>query len=145
MKRSSLICYFILLIFIFINGCVTRTEEVIRDKYPSGAPKIVDVYKIERGIKTLIKQTAYYENKKIQGGGNIKNNKMDGKWTYYYPNGNKWSEGYFKEGKEEGTRTAWYENGNKRFEGLFKDGKRMGKWTFWDENGKVEKEIDYNK
>jgi antitoxin component YwqK of YwqJK toxin-antitoxin module len=132
---------FTLTIF-FSTNCGEKTEKVIKEKYPDGSPKAVEYYKESDGQKVLTKQNTFYQDKKLRSEGNIKNNKMEGKWTFYYNNGKKWSEGFFKDGIEDGLHTTWYENGNKRYEGLFKNGKRIGIWTIWDESGKIIKEIN---
>ena len=141
-KHKISVIYSLLVIFV-LSGCGTKTDNVVRDKYPDGSPKIVETFQTKKGVRELIKQTAYYNDKKLQAEGGIKNNKMNGKWTYYFPNGKKWSEGYFKEGVEEGIRTTWFDNGNKLYEGEYKDGKRIGKWSFWDETGQLVKVQNY--
>ncbi len=133
----------ILIPFFFMLSC-EKTTTVIKEKYPDGSPKIVNVYKGSEVPKNLIHETSYYPGKKLQMEGDFKNGVRDGKWVFYYENGNKWSEGYFRKGKSNGKRTTYYENGKKRYEAYYKDDQRVGKWNFYDENGKLVKSVDFD-
>jgi antitoxin component YwqK of YwqJK toxin-antitoxin module len=134
------IIYFIFLTLL-IAGCKSHTLKVIKEKFPDGTPRLVEYIDTKGGPNQSYKQNTFYPSKKIQSEGEVRNGKMNGKWTYYYENGKKWSEGYFKDGLEEGLRTTYYENGQKRYEGYFIDGKKTGNWKFWDEKGNLIHEI----
>ena len=136
-----------LLLFIlplFLLFSCNKPKEVIEESYPDGSKKIVRLYKGEGKDKVLLKEIAYYPNKKMHYEGEYNNNKRDGKWIYWYDNGNKWSEGYLKKEINDGKRTVWFENGKKRYEGNYKDGKEIGKWQFYNESGALTKEIDFD-
>ena len=110
-----------------------------------------------------------YENGQVKTKGEIKDGKLDGKWTYWYENGQIEREQYFKDGNIEGKQTSWYENGQKEceakhddilgrgkskvtcwfesgqmlLENNYKDDKLDGKETWWNENGQIEQECYY--
>jgi antitoxin component YwqK of YwqJK toxin-antitoxin module len=135
--------YFVLVVSIcFLMSCNGRIKKEVVEKYTNGNPKVEKHYMINNGVKELVKEIAYYDDKKPYMEGEYKNDKRNGKWTSWYQNGKKWSEGYFKEGLSDSIRITYYENGNKFYEGYYKNGIKTGIWKFWLENGKPDKVID---
>jgi antitoxin component YwqK of YwqJK toxin-antitoxin module len=136
--------YFITSLFIIsLFACVPKEHTVIESRYPDGSPKKVCVYRGDIAKKDLVKETAYYSDRKVQVTGEYKNNKRDGRWIFYYSNGKIWSEGYFREGLNDGKRLTFYENGKLRYEAWYDKGERIGRWKLYDENGNLKQVLDY--
>jgi len=135
--------FYLTLSLLLVFSC-SKPKEVIEETYPDGSKKIVRYYKGSGKDKKLLKEIAYYPNKKIRYEGEFLNNLRDGKWTFWYDNGNKWSEGYLKKEINDGKRTVWYENGVKRYEGQYNEGKEIGKWQFFSETGTLIKEVNFD-
>jgi antitoxin component YwqK of YwqJK toxin-antitoxin module len=133
-----------LLIILFLASC-NQEYTVIEERYPDGSPKRECTYIGKGDSKQILKETVYYQNKRIQMTGGYKNNLRDGHWLYYYETGRIWSDGFFKEGKNDGKRTTYFESGKVRYEGFYKDDARTGTWKFYDEAGNLVKAVDYSK
>jgi antitoxin component YwqK of YwqJK toxin-antitoxin module len=134
---------FILLLICF-SSCRHRNI-VVEQTWPDGSPKRICIYLGHGDNKVLMKETYYYQNKKIQVEGEYKHSQRDGKWTYYYESGKIWSDGYFKNGKNDGRRTTYYPNGKVRYEANYREDKRIGIWKFYDETGRLVKSVNYSK
>jgi hypothetical protein len=89
------------------------------------------------------KWTSWHENGQKEGEANYKAGKADGKRTSWHENGQKLFERNIKDGKLDGKATSWHENGQKLFERNIKDGKLDGKWTSWYKNGQIDEEVNY--
>lgn len=139
MKRLALIA------LMFAAVACVREKTQVEGTYPNGNPKKESVYKGSGKNRELVKETFFYEDKKVEMTGGYKHEKRDGYWVSYYKNGNKWSEGYYKEGLNDGKRTTYYESGKVRYIGYYQSDKRVGKWQFFDEAGNLVKEVDYSK
>lgn len=133
----------LLLIIVLLSACKPKQEKIVKEKYADGSPRLIEYVSKEGNAQKSFVQNSFYQGNKKQSEGEIRNGKMEGKWTYYYDNGKKWSEGYFRNGIEQGMRTVYFENGKKRYEGLFKDGNKTGTWKFYDESGKLVREVKY--
>jgi len=142
MKKNFLVFGSILL---FLFACKEHVEEVIELKYENNSPKLVKYYKTTSKEKILIKEIAYYPNKKKLMEGGFKDNQRNGQWTSWYENGNKWSEAVYNKGIRNGMNTTWYENGKKRYEGNYQNDIKTGTWKFWSEDGQLQNKFDFSK
>ena len=101
-----------------------------------------------------------YVNDQVKSKGEIKDGKLDGKWTWWYENGQKGLEKNYKDGKLDGKVTWWYGyyigdnikttlyndiklDGQIWSEEHYKDDKKDGKWTTWFESGLIWSEEHY--
>lgn len=134
----------IILLLICFSSCRHRNT-VVEQAWPDGSPKRICTYLGHGDNKVLMKETCYYQNKRIQVEGEYKHSRRDGKWTYYYESGRIWSDGYFKNGQNDGRRTTYYPNGKVRYEANYREGKRIGIWKFYDETGRLVKSVNYSK
>jgi antitoxin component YwqK of YwqJK toxin-antitoxin module len=136
---------FIAILVLIVSSCTSGTEKIVESRFPDKSPEVVKYYKKNGEIRELVKEEAFYPNKKKRMEGEYKNNEREGRWIYYYEDGKVWSEGFFKQGKNEGKRITYFENGNKRYEGNYKEDLRAGLWKFYNEQGKLVNQIDYGK
>ena len=88
--------------------------------------------------------TDWYENGQKKSEVNVKDGKLNGKYTYWYENGQKMFEANFIDGKWDGKYTEWYENGQIDREGYFEDDKSVGWWRFWLEDGQIDYVKNYD-
>jgi len=118
------------------------------ESYNDSIPKIVYFYKIdEKGNTTRekIKETHYYQNKKVFIIGGIKDEKRDGKWYAFFPDGTVQTEAFYVDGKEHGNYSVYQENGNPKYKGHFNHGECDGNWYFFDYSGNLTKTMEANK
>jgi antitoxin component YwqK of YwqJK toxin-antitoxin module len=134
----------ILLITMLAAASCVRQEPVVEQSFPDGTPKKVSEYKGSGQERELVKETYYYQDKKVEMTGGYKHGKRDGYWVSYYDNGKKWSEGFYKDGMNDGKRTTYFESGKVRYIGYYLNDRRVGKWQFFDEAGNLLKEVDYS-
>lgn len=135
----------VMMIFLFLTACTGKVKKEVIEKYADGTPKVERQFIIHDGKKELVKEIAYFPDKKPYIEGEYKNNKRNGRWVSWYQNGKIWSEGYFKDDLNDSIRITYYENGRKRYEGHYKNGIKTGVWKFWLEDGTLAKEADMSK
>lgn len=128
---------------ILLSACNSeKNEKVISQTYQDGSPKIIQYFRKVDGIRVLIKEEGFYQNKNRQFEGTYTNGRKNGVWKTWYENGKLWSETSFKDDVNHGKTMSFHPNGKKYYEGQYTNGARSGHWRFWDENGILVKELD---
>lgn len=125
----------------FLSCKQNETERVVSQTHQDGSPKIVQYFSQVDGIKTLIKEEGFYENKIKQFEGGYKNGHKNGTWKTWYDTGKLWSVTAFIDDVNDGPTVSYHPNGKKYYEGQYVNGRKSGLWKFWDENGILIKEM----
>ena len=164
MKKLLILLFSILISFNSYGGLFDKTVCVDTEVQLRGDT----VYLPNKDKPFTGKNLCKYENGQNKSKGEIKDGKLDGKWTYWHKNGQikkeMWWDGIFNrsteyqynnsgqiESKENYiydklTSSTLYEyhlNGNIQSESSFKDGIEDGKEIWWYENGQIELEFNY--
>lgn len=123
-----------------IKSIITKNEASIKpfiDKYQKKWVEIIG--NREELIDGELKKVLYsYENSKIDGFGEYKNNLTVGKWTLFNSSGAISSIGYFNDKGEKTGDWTWFDNvGNVSEKATYKDGKLDGEYFLYFKNNKV--------
>lgn len=118
MKKRIHIILTLCLIFLSLNACVKKDEEVVIKTFPTGEKKETAILR-EKGRKKLrIKSFEYYKTGEKKREYNHKDNLYFGPWTYWYKDGSVIAEGIFDQktsrpGKAVGSALYYWPNGEK--------------------------------
>lgn len=119
-----------------VNKNITSIKEFVPLFQKRWATIIGEQEEVIDGIKKKVLFS--YENSKIDGYGEYKNDKTIGKWVFFKSNGSINSIGSFNEKGERDGSWIWYDkNGNILETVSYKDGKLDGEYFLYFENGKV--------
>lgn len=116
-----------------------REHRVVKDTYPNGQQKVVNIYP-DCNDTSLYKVQFFYENGQLASEGFFKDGKKNGHFKSWYENGQLESDWNVLDGKENGFIQCWYTNGQKKKEGTLSNGIDNGQQTLWYENGKQKSE-----
>ena len=129
--------FFILLLSLTFNSCVTNQDKEIEVKTD-------EIIVPPEEKDKMVEKVDYHDNGQLKAKGFLFNGKRMGLWTSWYDNGLKWSETTFLNNNQNGSTSSWYPSGILSYTGKFTNNKKSGFWVFYDESGKEVSKIDYD-